>query len=405
MRVRAIARIKGSNPTTKHATSARHSLHHATTSLCRDDLPRPTSAAHPATPTSPASPSCAIASPRSSTASLHGGRAPSSSAPASSASGASASSAPAVDPPTADPSSCHEGPSSAHHVATTATTGPIRGASAHAASSRLASSNTTTPASPTTSACPIAARADSVPRGSPRQQPPDHRVERPPRLRVQAQRARNPRVVRGVGDVLHVQRREPRGHERGGAPEPGHPGGLLHAPGRYRRRACSATLRPAMARFIDELKRTHHCGALRAQDQGQIVVLFGWVAGYRDHGGCVFIDLRDREGITQLVFDPELSGHGESPRQAYELARALRNEWVVGIRGVVVSRGSNKNPKLAHRRDRGARHRAGRLQQERDAALRDRRRHRHRRGEAPAVPLPRPSPRARSSARCACGTA
>ena len=101
-----------------------------------------------------------------------------------------------------------------------------------------------------------------------------------------------------------------------------------------------------MARFIDELKRTHHCGALRAPDAGQIVVLFGWVAGYRDHGGCVFIDLRDREGITQLVFDPELSGHGDSPRQAYELARALRNEWVVGIRGVVVSRGTNKNPKL-----------------------------------------------------------
>ena len=90
-----------------------------------------------------------------------------------------------------------------------------------------------------------------------------------------------------------------------------------------------------MARFIDELKRTHDCGALRASNEGQVVVLFGWVAGYRDHGGCVFIDLRDREGITQLVFDPELSGHGDLPKQAYELARALRNEWVVGIRGVV----------------------------------------------------------------------
>jgi aspartyl-tRNA synthetase len=101
-----------------------------------------------------------------------------------------------------------------------------------------------------------------------------------------------------------------------------------------------------MARFIDELKRTHDCGALRASDEGQVVVLFGWVAGYRDHGGCVFIDLRDREGITQLVFDPELSGHGDLPKQAYELARALRNEWVVGVRGVVVSRGTNKNPKL-----------------------------------------------------------
>jgi aspartyl-tRNA synthetase len=101
-----------------------------------------------------------------------------------------------------------------------------------------------------------------------------------------------------------------------------------------------------MARFIDELKRTHHCGELRAANEGAVVTLFGWVSSYRDHGGCVFIDLRDREGVTQIVFDPELSGHGETPKQAYEAARALRSEWVVGIRGVVKSRGSNKNPKL-----------------------------------------------------------
>ncbi|HEY8040535.1 MAG TPA: aspartate--tRNA ligase [Polyangiaceae bacterium] len=102
-----------------------------------------------------------------------------------------------------------------------------------------------------------------------------------------------------------------------------------------------------MARFIDELKRTHHCGELRAADEGKSVVLFGWVASYRDHGGCVFIDLRDREGITQLVFDPELGGHGDQPRLAHDVARALRSEWVVGIRGVVKSRGTNKNPKLS----------------------------------------------------------
>jgi len=101
-----------------------------------------------------------------------------------------------------------------------------------------------------------------------------------------------------------------------------------------------------MARFIDELKRTHHCGELRAGDAGKEVVLFGWVASYRDHGGCVFIDLRDREGITQLVFDPELSGHGDSPRAAHDLAQHVRSEWVIGVRGTVVSRGANKNPRL-----------------------------------------------------------
>jgi aspartyl-tRNA synthetase len=102
-----------------------------------------------------------------------------------------------------------------------------------------------------------------------------------------------------------------------------------------------------MARFIDELKRTHHCGELRAADENKVVVLFGWVASYRDHGGCVFIDLRDREGITQLVFDPELTGHGDQPRLAHDLARGVRSEWVIGVRGIVLSRGANRNPKLA----------------------------------------------------------
>ncbi len=101
-----------------------------------------------------------------------------------------------------------------------------------------------------------------------------------------------------------------------------------------------------MARFIDDLKRTHHDAALRAADEGKEVVLFGWVASYRDHGGCVFVDLRDREGITQLVFDPDLKGHGELPKKAYADAQALRSEWVIGVRGVVVSRGANKNPRL-----------------------------------------------------------
>jgi aspartyl-tRNA synthetase len=102
-----------------------------------------------------------------------------------------------------------------------------------------------------------------------------------------------------------------------------------------------------MARFIDDLKRTHDCGALRAAQEGETVVLFGWVATYRDHGRCVFVDLRDREGMTQIVFDPELEGHGGLPARAHGLARALRSEWVIGVRGVVKSRGTNSNPRLA----------------------------------------------------------
>ncbi len=101
-----------------------------------------------------------------------------------------------------------------------------------------------------------------------------------------------------------------------------------------------------MARFIDELKRSHDCGALRASDEGKEVVLFGWVASYRDHGGCVFVDLRDREGITQLVFDPDRKGFDDLPKKAYADAQALRSEWVIGIRGLVIGRGTNKNPRL-----------------------------------------------------------
>ncbi len=96
-----------------------------------------------------------------------------------------------------------------------------------------------------------------------------------------------------------------------------------------------------MGRFIDDLKRTHNNGALRLSDAGQDVVLFGWVANYRDHGGCVFIDLRDRAGITQVVFDKS-----EVDEATYTLADALRNEWVVGVAGQVRDRGDMRNPRL-----------------------------------------------------------
>ncbi len=107
-----------------------------------------------------------------------------------------------------------------------------------------------------------------------------------------------------------------------------------------------------MSRFIDELKRSHRCGDLRASDIGKEVVLFGWVANRRDHGKLIFIDLRDRDGLTQVVFDPDVA------KQAHDLAEAARPEWVIGVRGTVRDRGeqfskkeskmvSAHNPKLA----------------------------------------------------------
>lgn len=95
-----------------------------------------------------------------------------------------------------------------------------------------------------------------------------------------------------------------------------------------------------MARFIDELKRTHYAGALREAHIGEEVVLFGWVANRREHGGCVFIDLRDREGLAQIVFDASVS------QEAFELADASRREWVIAVRGTVRDRGAMRNPKM-----------------------------------------------------------
>jgi len=93
-------------------------------------------------------------------------------------------------------------------------------------------------------------------------------------------------------------------------------------------------------KFISEVKRTHSCGELTRADIGKKVVLFGWVQNRRDHGGAVFIDLRDREGLTQIVFEPDISP------EAHELAGSLRLEYVLGVSGTVVSRGANVNPKM-----------------------------------------------------------
>ncbi len=83
---------------------------------------------------------------------------------------------------------------------------------------------------------------------------------------------------------------------------------------------------------MDNWKRSHTCGGLNAGDVGSEVVIMGWVNGRRDLGGLIFVDLRDREGLTQIVFDP-----AESP-QAHEKASLLRNEWVIALKGVVARR-------------------------------------------------------------------
>src|SRR6185295_5765303 len=91
------------------------------------------------------------------------------------------------------------------------------------------------------------------------------------------------------------------------------------------------------------MRRTHHCNALRPSDIGQTVTLQGWVHSRRDLGGVIFLDVRDREGRTQSVFDPS-----ESSAALVEAAAALRSECVVSITGKVRRRpeGTN-NPKIA----------------------------------------------------------
>lgn len=90
--------------------------------------------------------------------------------------------------------------------------------------------------------------------------------------------------------------------------------------------------------------RTHSCGELNGNDDGKEVVLAGWVAKRRDHGGLIFIDLRDRYGITQLVFDPDVSGNAKTKDEANK----ARSEFVISIKGVVRRRPEEMvNPKLS----------------------------------------------------------
>ncbi|CAM2061754.1 Aspartate--tRNA(Asp/Asn) ligase [Desulfovibrionales bacterium] len=83
---------------------------------------------------------------------------------------------------------------------------------------------------------------------------------------------------------------------------------------------------------LSSWKRSHHCGALRRADAGSTVCLMGWVQFRRDHGGLIFIDLRDRHGLTQIIFNPDTNA------EAHVRAHALRNEYVLAIQGLVRER-------------------------------------------------------------------
>src|SRR5213078_4493791 len=118
-----------------------------------------------------------------------------------------------------------------------------------------------------------------------------------------------------------------------------HPRGIVDR-GRLAAGQCRKILQ--RLRFRLTMYRTHNCNSLRKSDIGTEVTLAGWVHVSRDHGGVIFIDLRDREGITQVVFRPEESA--ELAKQSH----TLRSEDVIQVSGKVAARvPGTENPKLA----------------------------------------------------------
>ncbi len=96
-----------------------------------------------------------------------------------------------------------------------------------------------------------------------------------------------------------------------------------------------------MSDFLTVKKRTHYCGNLSISNVGEEVILMGWVNRRRDHGGVIFIDLRDREGLAQIVFNPDISP--DSHRNAH----SIRSEFVLAVRGKVQGRPAGmENPDL-----------------------------------------------------------
>ncbi len=93
---------------------------------------------------------------------------------------------------------------------------------------------------------------------------------------------------------------------------------------------------------LEGMKRTHHCGELRESEVGQEVTVCGWVSRRRDHGGLIFVDLRDRSGYVQVVYDEAKMGEG-----TFHKAESLRSEFVIAVRGSVRARSEDTvNPKM-----------------------------------------------------------
>lgn len=93
---------------------------------------------------------------------------------------------------------------------------------------------------------------------------------------------------------------------------------------------------------LQGMKRTHHCGVLRKTDVGQEVVLCGWVSRRRDHGGLIFVDMRDRSGFVQVVFDEAAMNEG-----TFHKAESLRNEFCIAVRGKIRARSEETiNPNI-----------------------------------------------------------
>lgn len=97
-----------------------------------------------------------------------------------------------------------------------------------------------------------------------------------------------------------------------------------------------------MIDFLGDFKRDYWCGDINESNIGENIRVLGWVDTVRDHGGVIFVNLRDREGIVQIVFDPS-----KIDNSLYEKAKRLKSEYVIGVRGIVSRRpAGTENPKL-----------------------------------------------------------